>query len=77
MRTRDLLKKRIIWKLEKGNHISFWFDNWIENKKLADILDLDHKNISHPKAELSDFIVHKSQCNIPRLNQVLRNHPVI
>jgi len=31
MKTRDLLKSSLIWKVGKGNKISFCLDKWVEN----------------------------------------------
>lgn len=77
MRSRDLLKLGIIWKVGNGQQISFWNDNWVENRNLVDILDLNNESISQSRVKVSEFIINQSQWNILLLNQVLNNHPIV
>ena len=36
--------------------ISFWFDNWFENKCLSDLLNLDPDEIINPDMKVCEFI---------------------
>ena len=45
-----------MWHIGNGDKISFWYDNWIENKNLIDILEVDEATIPSPHAKVSDFI---------------------
>ena len=51
-----LLKKDIIWKVGKENHISFCFNNWIKNISLIDILGIEETNVSNLDMKIGDFI---------------------
>ena len=74
---RSLLKKCIIWKVGNGENISFWTDNWIENKSLIEILQIDPETIPSPLAKVSEFIQTDKTWNYAKLNTLLNNHPVI
>jgi len=41
----NLLQQGIMWKVGKGDKISFWFDNWIENRSLIDMLELHSHSV--------------------------------
>ena len=56
LKCRNLVRQGIIWKLGNGKNISFYHDNWIENKNLIELLDLDEEPIPSPQAKVSDFI---------------------
>ena len=77
VKSRDLLKKGIIWKVGKGDQISFWFGNWIENRNLVEIIELDEDNIPYPNAKVFDYITQQKQWDILHLKFVLKNHPIV
>ena len=77
LKVRDLLKTGICWKIGKGDQISFWFDNWIKNKNLVEIMGIDEENIPQPDAKVCDFITQQSQWHVQHLKLVLSNHPII
>jgi len=77
LKSRDLLKKGIIWKIGKGDQFSFWFDNWIEDRNLVDIMEIAEESISQPDLKVGDFITQQSQWDILRLKIVLNSHPII
>ena len=45
-----------MWQIGNGENISFWHDNWIENKNLIKILDIDEATIPSSHAKVSIFI---------------------
>ena len=45
-----------MWQLGNGESISFWHDDWIENKNLIELLDVNEGTIPSPHAKVSDFI---------------------
>ena len=57
--------------------LSFWFDNWIENQNLVEILEVDEDNILHLDAQVCDFIQQNSGCDILKLQHVLNNHRIV
>ena len=77
LKSRDLLKKGITWKIGKGGQISFWFDNWIKNRNLVDIIGIDEENIPQPDVKIYDYITQQSQWDISRLKIVLNSHPIV
>ena len=56
LKCRELQKRGIVWKVVKGDNISFWYDNWIENRNLADILNISNENIPKSEAKVNEFI---------------------
>ena len=40
-----------MWHIGNGDKISFWYDNWIENKNLIEILEVDEATIPSPHAK--------------------------
>jgi len=77
LKCRELLRRGIVWKVGKGDNISFWYDNWIENRNLADILNISNENIPKSEAKVNEFIQDNVNWNIPKLMQTLNNHPII
>ena len=66
-----------MWKLRNGENISFWLDNWIENKNLIKLLDVDRETIPSPQIKVSDFIQQDITWNLTKLTSILGNHPII
>ena len=67
LKCRGLLQKGIIWKIGKGDEISFWFDNWVENRNLIEILGVAEDSIVYPEAKVCEFIQENSEWNVPKL----------
>jgi len=55
--TRKLMRTCVVWKVGKGDSISFWYDNWIENRPLIDILSITDENIDDPLLKVNDFFL--------------------
>jgi len=49
----------MIWIVWDGHDISFWYDNWIENQSLRELLNLDDDTSLNPSIKVSDFIRNK------------------
>lgn len=77
LKCRNLGSQGVIWKLGNGENISFWYDDWIENKNLVDIIGIDEENIPNPPIKVCDFIHQDKGWDIPKLAQALNNHPII
>ena len=75
MNARALLKEGIIWKIGKGDHIFFQFDNWIENRPLVDILVIEGTNIPNTELRVGEFITHEAQWDSLSLCTALNNSP--
>jgi len=41
MQCKELTRQGMVWNVGDGNDISFWYDNWIENRCLLDLLKLE------------------------------------
>ena len=67
LKCRNLLQKGIIWKIGRGEEISFWFDNWVENRNLVEILGVSEDSIAHPEAKVCKFIRDNSEWDVPKL----------
>ena len=68
---RALVKQGIIWKVGNGESISFWYDNWIENKNLIDLLELNEEIVISPQAKVPKFIQQDRSWNFAKLNDIL------
>jgi len=77
LRSGDLLKLGTIWIVINGEQISFWNDNWVESRNLADNLEPFHESMPQSGAKVSDFILNQSQWNISLLKQVLNNDLIV
>ena len=66
-----------MWKVGKDETISFWHDNWIENKNLIDLLNLSEDTIHMPQAKVSEFIQPNRSRDVAKLNLLLNNHSII
>ena len=66
-----------MWQIRNGDRISFWYDNWIENKNLIEILKVDEATIPNPHAKVSDFIQQDKIWNLTKLTCVLGNQPIM
>jgi len=71
LKCRDLLKQGIWWKLGRGDKMTLWFDNWMDNCNLIDLLNIQAKSIIDPNATVGDFINHNKSWNVAKLNQVV------
>jgi len=56
-----------MWKVEKGDTISFWYDNWIENHNPVDIMNISDRNIPDWNATVNEFIQQNASWNISKL----------
>ena len=57
--------------------MSFWHDNWIENRSLIEILELSENNIPLPNIKVSNFIEQDMTWNLPKLILTLSNHLIV
>ena len=65
------LRKGMVWRVERGNEISFWYDNWIELQNLVELLGLHDGVQLDPSIRVSEFI-HNAQWNVQKLTQTLQ-----
>ena len=66
-----------MWKVEKGDTISFWYDYWIENHNPVDIMNISDRNIPDWNATVNEFIQQNAIWNISKLIQTLNNPLII
>jgi len=57
VRSKELLIVGIVWKIDSGQSISFWFDNWIGPSCLSTLLRWPPDSFPWPEARVSDFIL--------------------
>ena len=63
---KDLLRQGIVWTLGNGHDISFWKDNWLDNRNLLKLLDLQDQESVDGNLTVSEFIENK-KWNITKL----------
>ena len=63
----ELLKEGLFWKVGKEDQIYFWFDNWMEIRSLVDIIGIDESSVTHSDAKVSNFIKQESKLDTPLL----------
>ena len=66
-----------MWQIGNGESISFWHDNWIDNKNLIEILNADEATVVSPLDKVFEFIQHDRTWNLIRLASTLGNHPIL
>jgi len=66
----------MVWSLGNGNEISFWYDNWIENRSLIGLLHMEDEIQLNPQTKVSEFIQDKTW-NLQKLHQHVNNIHVI
>ena len=49
LRSRSLLRRGLRWTVGTGENISFWWDNWVDNSNLVEILGKDSSILSNPE----------------------------
>jgi len=76
MKCKELIRQGMIWNVEDGKDISFWFDNWIDKKCLRDLLNLYESEISYPTIKVYEFIQNK-QWNVCKLSQTINNRSIV
>jgi len=64
------------WSVGDGHDISFWYDNWVENKNLIELLNLQDVAGLDPGPKLSDFIQDK-KWNFHKLQQLIPNQMIL
>ena len=77
MKNRDLLKGGLIWKVGKGDKISFWLDNWVENRSLLDITGIARSDITNIDIQVGEFITPQGDWDVNLLNSTLNYHPIV
>jgi len=73
LRCRSLLRKGLRWRIGTEDHISFWWDNWLDNANLAEILDMGNSLPTDPDCTVSAFITQDKTRDIEKLRVVLNN----
>jgi len=66
LKSRKLIRQGMVWKVATGETISFWFDNWIRNHNLIQLLGIEDVSILDPGLTVSAFISNK-RWNIDKL----------
>ena len=56
IRCRDLIRQGLIWMLGDGKDILFWQDNWIENRCLLEIMEIENDDTVDLNLKDSEFI---------------------
>ena len=69
-------RKGLVRRVEKGNKISFCYDNRIETQNLVDIPGIEDGSIVDLSIKVSEFICN-AQWDIQKLNQTLQGHQII
>ena len=76
MKCKELIRQGMIWIVGDGKMISYWFDNWFENKCLSDLLNLDPDEIINPDMKVCEFIQNQ-QWNVSKLDQYISRGDII
>ena len=77
LRSRSLLKKGLRWIVGTGENISFWWDNWVDNFNLIELLGRDSSLLSNPDCTVGNFITRDKNWDLPKLRIVLDNDLII
>ena len=52
----QLIRQGLVWKVGTGDEIFFWFDNWIGEYNLIQLLEIADTSNLDPKVRVSEFI---------------------
>ena len=77
MRCRSLLHKGLQWRVGNGTRIKFWWDHWVDNCSLVDLLSLHSTPLSNPDCTVSAFINDDRTWNIQALRHVISDEHVV
>ena len=61
-------------KVGTGDNISSWYDNWIKNNNLIDIMGLSEESVPNLQAKVCEFIQQHKNENLPILVHTHNNH---
>jgi len=73
---KELIRQGIAWTVGNGQDISFWRDNWIENRSLLDLLEVEDQETFNSNLKVSEFIEDK-QWNVHKLGQYVSSQAII
>ena len=76
MKCRELIRQGLIWTVGDGKDILFWQDNWIENRNLLELLEIEDHDAVDLDLKVSEFIEDK-HWNGHKLNLYLRNQDIV
>ena len=76
MKCKDLIRKGMVWSLGNDNDIYFWYDNWIENRSLIELLNMEDDIQPNIQTKVSEFIQDK-KWNVQKLHQYVNDHLVV
>ena len=65
-----------MWTIGNGKDIFFWQDNWVENRNILEILDIDDPDSLDLSLKVSNFIENK-QWNVSKLHSYLGNPALV
>jgi len=76
LKCRAVLRKGMRWSVGNGHDISFWYDNWVANQNLVELLNLQDEGGLDPDLKVSAFIQNK-QWNLQKLQQIISNQVIL
>jgi len=56
LRSYTLPRKGLRWTVDTGENIRFWWDNWLDNSNLVEILYKDISMLSNSECSVREFI---------------------
>ena len=59
IKCKELIRQGILWTVGDGKDISFWRDNWLENRSLLDLLEIEDHDTVDLDLTVSNFIEDK------------------
>jgi len=68
MKCKELIRQAMVWSVRDGNDISFWYDNWIENRCLRDLLNLEDETNLNPRTKVCEFFRINNGMSVNSLN---------
>ena len=72
----ELLRQGITRTVGDGKDILFWQDNWIENRNLLGLLEIEDHHTVDLDLKVSEFIEDKNW-NTHKLSQYIRNQDIV
>ena len=76
IRCKELIRQGIAWTLGNDHDISFWKDNWLDNRSVLELLELHDQDSIDGNLKVSEFIENK-KWNINKLHHYINNPDII
>ena len=77
LRSRSLISQGIRWKVGDGTNIRFWWDNWVDDTNLVNLLDIDPSTPSSPNLKVCAVITRDHCWDVNTNRSLVRQENIV